>query len=109
MWRLYSACPEHPHSRDIPSALVVAAYKAQSIGDWQRVDELCHRRWRLGKDSARFTARGLRWKPVVCRRKTRWRPAPMPMRFRRTHEPPNWPNGDGYPGLAAIFLAYKVS
>ena len=24
-----------------PSALVVAAYKAQSIGDWQRVDELC--------------------------------------------------------------------
>ena len=33
----------------------------------------------------------------------------MPMRFRRTHEPPNWPTAMGIPGLAAIFLAYKVS
>ena len=92
-----------------PSAQVVAAYKAQSIGDWQRVDELCQQALEAGERLGAF--HGPRIEMETCSLQAQnslaaGAYADAVSAYARAAE---LANGDGYPGLAAIFLAYKVS
>ena len=103
------AMPETSEQPGYPSVLVVAAYRAQSVGDWQRVDELCQQAReaveRLGAShgpsiemetcslqAQNFLARGAYADAVSA--------------YARAAE---LAESDGYLGMAAIFLAYKVS
>jgi predicted ATPase len=101
--------PEASDQPAYPSALVVAAYKAQSIGDWRRVNELCQQAMeaerRLGSlhgpriemetcslQAQNFLATGAYAEAISA--------------YTRAAE---LANDDGFTGMAAIFLAYKVS
>jgi predicted ATPase/class 3 adenylate cyclase len=103
------AMPGASEQPGYPSALVVGAYKAQSIGDWQRVDELCQQALeaekRLGAQQGpsiemetcslqaqNFLARGAYADAVSAYAKAA-----------------ELAEADGYLGMAAIYLAYKVS
>jgi predicted ATPase len=93
-----------------PLVLVVAAYKAQSIGDWQLVDELC----RQALDAERnvvASRRGPRIVMEVCSLQAQGllasgAYADAVAAYTRSAE---LATADGYPGLAAIFLAYQVN
>jgi hypothetical protein len=97
---------EHP---GYPSVLVVAAYKAQSTGDWHRVDELCQQALEAERRLGGF--RGPRIEMETCSLQAqhslaRGAYAEAVSSYARAAE---LAAADGYPGLAAIFLAYKVS
>jgi predicted ATPase len=92
-----------------PSALVVAAYKAQSIGDWQRVDELCQQaldaEGRLGAQhgpSTEMETCSLQAQSFLARGAY----ADAVSAYAKAAE---LAEADGYLGMAAIYLAYKVS
>jgi predicted ATPase/class 3 adenylate cyclase len=92
-----------------PSALVVAAYKAQSIGDWQRVNELCQQALEAEERLGSF--RGSRIEMETCSLQAqnflaRGAYAAAVSAYARAAE---LANHDGSFGMAAIFLAYKVS
>ena len=67
------------------------------------------KRWRRRKGSARFTVRASRWRPVACRPRTSWRRGAYADAVSAYARAAELADADGYPGLAAIFLAYKVS
>jgi predicted ATPase len=93
-----------------PMVLVVAAYKAQSIGDWLGVDELC--RQALEADRRMAASRhGPRIEMEVCSLQAQGLLASgaytdAVAAYTRAAE---LATADGYPGLAAIFLAYRVN
>ena len=92
-----------------PTALVVAAYKAQSIGDWQRVDELCQQALeaeeRLGPQhgpSTEMETCSLQAQNFLARGDYADAVSEYATAAERAE-------ADGYLGMAAIYLAYKVS
>jgi predicted ATPase/class 3 adenylate cyclase len=92
-----------------PSALVVGAYNAQSTGDWPRVDELC--RQALEAEEKLGSAHGLRIEMETYSLQAqsflgRGAYADAVSSYARAAE---LAKADGYLGMAAIFLAYKVS
>ena len=92
-----------------PSALVVAGYKAQSIGDWQRVDELCQQALEAAERLGSF--HGPRIEMETCSLQAQnflasGAYADAVSAYDRAAE---LADADRYPGLAAIFLAYKVN
>ena len=92
-----------------PSALVVAAYKAQSIGDWQRVNELCQQALEAEERLGAF--HGPRIEMETCSLQAQnflaaGAYADAISAYARAAE---LAEADGYLGMAAIFLAYKVS
>jgi hypothetical protein len=97
---------EHP---GYPSALVVGAYKAQSVGDWQRVDELCRQarkaEKRLGAHrgpSIEMETRSLQAQSFLARGAY----SDAVSAYAKAAEVAE---ADGYLGMAAIYWAYKVS
>ena len=103
------AMPGAPEQPGFPSALVVAAYRAQSTGDWQRVDELC--RQALEAEERLGAHRGPRIEIETCSLQAenflaRGAYAGAVSTYARAAE---LAEADGYLGMAAIFLAYKVS
>ncbi len=92
-----------------PSALVMAAYKAQSIGDWQRVNELCQQALEAEERVGAF--HGPRIEMETCSLQAQnflaaGAYADAISAYARAAE---LAEADGYLGMAAIFLAYKVS
>lgn len=92
-----------------PFALVVAAYKAQSIGDWQRVNELCEQA--LEAEKRLGAIHGPKIEMEICSLQAqiflgRGAYGDAVSAYSRAAE---LANRDGSPGMAAIFLAYKVS
>ncbi len=92
-----------------PSALVVAAYNAQSIGDWQRVDKLC--RQALEAETRLGSSHGLRIEMETYSLQAqsflgRGAYVDAVDAYARAAE---LAEADGYLGMAAIFLAYRVS
>ena len=92
-----------------PSALVVAAYMAQSIGDWKRVDELCQQA--LEAEERLGASHGPRIEIETCSLQAQnllaaGAYADAVSVYARAAE---LASADGYSGLTAIFLAYKVS
>ena len=84
-------------------------HKAQSIGDWQRVDELCQQALEAEERLGAF--HGPRIEMETCSLQAQnslaaGAYADAVSAYARAAE---LANGDGYSGLAAIFLAYKVS
>jgi hypothetical protein len=102
------AMPGAPEQPGYPPALVVAAYRAQSIGDWQRVDELC--RQALEAEERLGAHRGPRIEIETCSLQAqnflaRGAYADAVSAYARAAE---LAEADEYLGMAAIFLAYKV-
>jgi hypothetical protein len=92
-----------------PSVLVVAAYKAQSIGDWPHVDERCRQALEAEKRLGAF--HGPRIEMEVCSLQAQnflasGSYADAVTTYTRAAE---LAAADGYSGLAAIFLAYQVN
>jgi len=92
-----------------PSVLVVAAYKAQSVGDWQRVNELCEQALEAEQRLGAFL--GPRIEMETCSLQAQnslasGAYADAASAYARAAE---LANADGYSGLAAIFLAYKLN
>jgi tetratricopeptide (TPR) repeat protein len=92
-----------------PSALVVAAYKEQSIGDWQRVDELCEQALEAEERLGRFhgprieiETNGLQAQSFLARGAY----ADAVSAYDRAAK---LAEADIYSGMAAIYRAYKVS
>ena len=103
------AMPGASEQPGYPSALVVAAYQAQSIGDWQRVDELCQQALEAEERLGAF--HGPRIEMETCSLQAqnflaRGAYADAVSAYARAAE---LAEADGYSGMAAIFLAYKVS
>jgi predicted ATPase/class 3 adenylate cyclase len=103
------AMPGASEQPQYPSALVVAAYRAQSIGDWRRVDELC--RQALEAEERLGSAHGQRIEMETCSLQAqnflaRGAYADAVSAYARAAQ---LADADGYPGVAAIYLAYKVS
>ncbi len=109
MSRRYSACPEHPNSRDIPPRLVVAAYKAQSIGDWQRVDELCRQALEAEERLGAFHGPRIEMETCSLQAQNSLAAGAYADAISAYARAAELAEADGYPGMAAIFLAYKVS
>jgi hypothetical protein len=87
----------------------MAAYKAQHIGDWQRVDELCQQA--LEAEQRLGVFHGLRIEVETCSLQAQNSLASGAYSdavsgYARAAE---LANADGYSGLAAIFLAYKLN
>jgi len=78
-----------------PSALVVAAYRAQSIGDWQRVDELCHQA--LEAEERLGSSRGQRIEMETCNLQAQnfLARGAYADAVRHMPGPPNWPKPTG--------------
>jgi hypothetical protein len=92
-----------------PSALVVAAYKAQSIGDWRRVNELC--RQALEAEERLGALHGPRIEMETCSLQAQnflatGAYSDAISAYARAAE---LAEADEYLGMTAIFLAYKVS
>ena len=103
------AMPGASEQSGYPSALVVAAYRAQSIGDWQRVDELC--RQALEAEERLGSSHGRRIEMETCSLQAqsflaRGAYADAVSAYARAAE---LAQAEGFSGMAAIFLAYKVS
>jgi tetratricopeptide (TPR) repeat protein len=103
------AMPGAPEQPAYPSALVMAAYKAQSIGDWQRVNELCQQALEAEERVGAF--HGPRIEMETCSLQAQnflatGAYADAISAYARAAE---LAEADGYLGMAAIFLAYKVS
>ena len=103
------AMPQASEQPGYPSALVVAAYRAQSIGDWQHVDELC--RQALEAEERLGSVNGQRIEMETCSLQAqnflaRGAYADAVSTYARAAE---LAEANGYTGMAAIFLAYKVS
>jgi predicted ATPase/class 3 adenylate cyclase len=104
------AMPGADEQPGYPLVLVVAAYKAQSIGDWQLVDELCERAL-AAERSVAASHHGHRIEMEVCSLQAQGSLASgdyaeAVSAYTRAAE---LANADGHPGLAAIFLSYKVN
>jgi predicted ATPase len=103
------AMPGASEQPGYPSALVVAAYRAQSIGDWQRVDELCRQALEAEKRLGSFRGPGIEMETCSLQAQNclaRGAYADAVSAYARAAE---LAEADGYSGMAAIFLAYKVS
>jgi hypothetical protein len=92
-----------------PAALVMAAYKAQSVGDWQRVNELCQLALEAEKRVGAY--HGPRIEMETCSLQAQnflatGAYADAVSAYARAAE---LAEADGYLGMSAIFLAYKVS
>jgi predicted ATPase/class 3 adenylate cyclase len=103
------AMPGASEQPGYPSALVVAAYRAQSIGDWQQVDELC--REALEAEERLGGHRGPRIEIEACSLRAQkalahGAYADAVSAYARAAE---LAEADRYFGMAACFLAYKVS
>jgi predicted ATPase/class 3 adenylate cyclase len=103
------AMPGAPEQPRYPSALVVAAYRAQAIGDWQRVDELC--RQALEAEERLGASHGQRIEMETCSLQAQnfLARGAYPEAVSAYARAAELADADDYPGVAAIFLAYKVS
>jgi predicted ATPase/class 3 adenylate cyclase len=92
-----------------PSALVVAAYKAQSIGDWQRVNELCRQALEAEQRVGSFHGPRIEMETCSLQAQNFLATGAYAAAISAYARAAELAEADGYLGMAAIFLAYKVS
>ncbi len=92
-----------------PSALVVAAYKAQSIGDWQRVNELCQQALEAEERVGAFQGPRIEMETCSLQAQNFLATGAYAEAISAYARAAELAEADGYFGMAAIFLAYKVS
>jgi predicted ATPase/class 3 adenylate cyclase len=94
-----------------PMVLVLAAYKAQSVGDWQRVEELCQQALEaeLRVVASHHGPRGIEMEVCSLQAQNSLATGAYASATSAYTRAAELANVDGFPGLAAIFLAYKIS
>ncbi len=92
-----------------PFALVVAAYKAQSIGDWQRVNELCQHALEAEERLGAFHRPRIEMETCSLQAQNFLATGAYADAISAYARAAELADGDGSSGMAAIFLAYKVS